>query len=93
MAAVQSDKSCKHSVIDLLVMQCCTVRTRLCFLNEPLSLMNESTSVCFVRVLSRLLAECVVLLCLQPRTVLCVLICRCNNTGVWCTQGLLVFIV
>lgn len=41
----------------------------LCFLNEPLSLMNEAYVYVFVRVLSRLPAECRVLLCLQPKTV------------------------
>lgn len=44
--------------------------TWLCFLNEPLSLMNEAYVYVSVRVLTRLPAECRVLLCLQPRTVL-----------------------
>lgn len=64
--------------------------TWLCFLNEPLSLMDEAYVYVFVRVLSRLPAECEVLLCLQPKQS-CVALCRCNN--VWCAQDLLVLTV
>lgn len=72
---------------DWLASHKALLRMWLCFLNEPLSLMNEAYVYVFVRVLSRLPAECRVLLCLQPRQ--CYIpVCRCNN--MWCTQGLLV---